>query len=301
MPSMSSFSNKIFTYEEALPTRSLSRLPGVLSFSNISNEAVLFRLLLGTVDIKYNLDLTASIRQRTNYSNLQSVLNKRLSLNSIYNCQVPIKNNKDKINKYFKENRKNTRIYEEVLMEFSNFFYQKYKGSHLAAYVHLYRCLEYISFSFPMIYVSKAGTYQGTYDALKSFFSDQQKSELKFFKKFLSTLLDESILNLQLDIDVKSPNIQMLEQFKSLIKNIADQEKICYTDNGSTISIAYYDLFDLAVTLRNRYFHMLSGGAKNISSRNICVDSFFEFINEYVANWIAFVYFEIVKYGVESL
>lgn len=240
------------------------------------------------------------IKQRVNYAHLGTKLNKKLSSSSISDCQLPISNNVQNFNLYIKRNRKNTLMFSKLLFEFSNFFYQKQKYSSIAAFVHLYRCIEYISYCFPLVYTSKAGDYKGTYDALKSFFSEEQKSELKFFKVFQNTLVDATILNLQLSIDIKAPDANMRNEFERILDDLCIG--IPHSINSGSLTINYANLFDLIISLRNRYFHMLAGdNKKNIDTIKANMDYLFDSVNDHIANWIAFIYFEITRFGVENI
>lgn len=293
------YQDKIFTYYDPLSLRSINVLPEVLTFNNPSKEALLFRLLLGTINISNNYDMF-KIKQRINYAQLGTKTVGRLSALSIGDCQIPLLDNKDNFTKYMKRNRTNHEIYDKLLFEFSNYFYQKSKDSNIAAFVHLYRCIEFISYTFPLVYASKSNNYHGTYKALKSFFSEEQKSELKFFKAFQKSLIDESILNLQLVLDIITPDEEMGNRINAILRDV------CFglhsTDNGTSISINYGSLFDFIITLRNRYFHMLTGsGNRNIDDTSICIEYLFKSINDHVANWIAYIYYEITKFGFESL
>lgn len=290
------FTEKIFTYHDAMPGTT-KKLPEALTFNNPPHEAILCRLLLGTIDIEHNFE-SSKIKQRINFANLGIVKNQRLGLKVFEEIGLPVLENKDIIDNYFRGNRRNNSIYRGVLIEFSNYFYQKNKGAYLSSFVHLYRCIEFISYSFPLIYASKSRDYNGTYNALKLYFSDDQKSELKFFKKFQLELIDNNVLNLRFDIEIESPNSDMSEEFIKIIRSLCSGLDLA---ENNELSLPYKDLFDFTIRLRNRYFHLLSGtNQRNIQSDKIIVENLFKGINDIVANWIAYIYFEILKFGLEN-
>lgn len=117
-----SYRQPIYTYYEALSDRCQSSVPEVLSFrENLSPEAVLFRLLLGTINVKQNFEENV-IRQRGNYANLPFTTVRRLSQRSLEDSRVPVLDGS--FNKYLRQNRKNSCVFEQVLYEFSSYFYQ---------------------------------------------------------------------------------------------------------------------------------------------------------------------------------
>lgn len=55
------------------------------------------------------------------------------------------------------------------------------------------------------------------------------------------------------------------------------------------------------ITLRNRFFHNLNGGAKNIESNNIVdSDELFSFINPMAMHWIAMVFLQVTSYSLSE-
>jgi len=289
---------KVFTYNEALPIWTIPKLPEVITFKNPSYEALLFRLLLGTINITHNHEKII-IKQRANYSILGIEQNTVLSSRNIQNCLGAL-NQVESVNTYFKRNRKNTDVFEQVLLEFTNYFFQRDKGAHTTAFVHLYRCIEYMSYCFPLIYASKTQDYSGTYKSLKNFLSGEQKSELKFFKAFQATLMGSSFLNSKIHLDIVSPTSDMKDIFNEIIRELCRGN--IDSDSGGVITIKYEAFFDFIINLRNRYFHFMTGtNMKNISSKDISMDYFFKSVNEQIANWISLIYFEICRFGIENI
>ncbi|AVQ98369.1 hypothetical protein OBCHQ24_04870 [Oceanobacillus iheyensis] len=292
------YESNIYIYEDAIPKRSEHLLPNVLTFDNPTRESVLLRLLLGTLNVTNKLD-DIHIKQRINYSHLGMKTVTNLSKKSLADCQLNIYEDIDNFNRYIRRNRRNTAIFENLLFEYTSFIHQKMRKAHISGFVHLYRCIEYISYTFPLIYASKSTDYKGTFDALSSFFSNQ-KSELKFFKKFQETLIGNDVLSLTVSLPINAPNVEMIDKFKSIITNNICRG-ILFDIRGNTLILEYKDLFDFIITLRNRYFHMLEGdGKRNIKEIDVSMDLFFETVNEVVANWIAYIYFEITKFGLEN-
>lgn len=292
------YTDNIYIYTDAIPQRSQHLLPEVMKFSNPSKEAILYRLLLGTIDIR-NKHNDIFVKQRTNYAHIGTKKVNRLGYKSIEDSEIVVYQDIENFNIYFKRNRKNTHIFENLLFEFSNFITQREKGSHISGFVHLYRCIEYISYTFPLIYAAKSNDFKGTYTTLQSFFAEQ-KSELKFFKIFQKTLFDNSILESPISIRINAPNNDMGEKFKNIIEGICTGFPIEVSETELILNFEH--IHDFILTLRNRYFHMLEGDNKrNIKAIDVDMDILFETVNEVVANWISYIYFEITKFGIESL
>ena len=78
---------------------------------------------------------------------------------------------------------------------------------------------------------------------------------------------------------------------------------LAYFLNHHQIVISRRFLLSFIVNLRNRYFHLASGGYnENISSRQLSEsDIFFEIINDIGMNWVAQIYLEILILSVEDL
>lgn len=289
---------KIFTYQEVLSNSSIQRLPSSLTFTLPSKEAILFRLLLGTLNISHNFD-TFKIKQRTNYSILGRKKVSRLTHLSVFDCKVTL-TDFDAVNAYFNKNRINTSFFSELLAEFSYYFYQSSKNAHMAAFIHLYRALEHLSYAFPLLYAKKSNDYKGTFSAMQSFFSnDSNASELKLFKEFQKTLIATSVLqNGQVHFDCNTHDPDLTSKTIQVLMSISVGLDV--TNNGTQVSIYYKDFFSFILNLRNRFFHLLLGSErKNISSKEIYPDLLFKIVNEDIANWIAYLYFELCSYGIE--
>ncbi|WP_345243244.1 hypothetical protein [Pontibacillus salipaludis] len=295
---MSTYTTDIFKYIEKLPSRSSSKLPEVLQFTNPSAEAILFRLLMGTIDL-HHIHEGVDIKQRKNYSMFGSVTsNHRLSYRTFEDCPITLQDDPESIDKYFKKNRSNNKLFENVLSEISYYFYYKNKNSYSSGFIHLYRCLEYLSFSFPMIYASKSHEYIGTFKKLQSFFKGDI-SELKFFKRFLSTLLDSTTQSIYIDVNLRATSHTLIDNYKSIIDDLLQGKDYSY--NNYIFSIKCIDYYDFLLKLRNRFFHFLSGSTNNnIPTTKIHVEEFFENINDGALNFISALFFEICKFGIEQ-
>ena len=89
--------------------------------------------------------------------------------------------------------------------------------------------------------------------------------------------------------------------FKSL-KEVIDST-IIHEDSTEyyMLAIKYKDMGSFIISLRNRFFHNLNGGAKNIQSDKIVdSDELFSFINPMAMHWIAMVFLQVTAYSLSE-
>lgn len=289
-----------FSYHECIESRFLRHIKPEFSFSATpSNEAILIRLLLGTLKVT-NLYTTDSFDQNNNYSILGIQTNSSLSSSIITNCLSPDYNIND-VCKYIEKTKYvNNDFYLNLLEELSSYFYKKSKYSHTTCFLHLYRSIEYISYSFPLIYASISRDFYGSFNKLKNYF-DTSKSELVFFDEFIKKLLDIELLEtpLTFNFDTLSPEVN--RNHFQIIKQILSTANIDNEVTNVSITTTYQNLLNLSINLRNRYFHFAVGGQRNIRPTEIIEnDIFFSLINEELLNWISMIYFKILSASINK-
>lgn len=298
-----------FKFKECLSLRSLNALPPFLKINSSQNsEVILMRLLSGTLDFDNTISKDKII-QRVNYTLTDFEANSRISSKLILDIyKIDGKNIKlSKIDDYYKKSiiRGNKIYFENLLLEFCNYFYQSQKKSYATGFLHLYRATELISYCFPLHFVSKAKSYKTTYNSLKDFFT-KTGGELSFFQTFVNGHLfkDNPILDIDLAIKIYQTNTVLQEQYFRAIKKICDHnDKIgikSETPNNEII-ITRKGLTSLIIDLRNRYFHLLSGDHNdNFSSKEIAeVDLFYKIVNDLILNWLSVIYFEVLLNTIE--
>jgi hypothetical protein len=284
-----------YTYQEAIGNSFIRHLkPQFSLINNPSNEALLIRLLVGTVRAT-NILSTDSFDQFKNYSILGTPPNSAISTRPIKECIEP-ESTIEKLCGYIDGSRNiNNNFFIHLLEEISSYFYKKSKSSHTTCFVHLYRALEYISYSFPLIYASISREYYGSFNKLKLYF-DGSKSELVFFDEFTKKLLDTGFLESPLTFNFSTLSPDINRNHFNIIKNILTPENIDNEVTHVSITTSYQHLIKLTINLRNRYFHFAVGGQRNIRSTEIIEnDIFFSIINDEILNWISIIYFEILK------
>lgn len=185
----------------------------------------------------------------------------------------------------------NRTFYKDVLSEFSNFFLQTNRNSHTAAFVFLYRVLERLSFSIPLLYSSTQSDYFGTFNQLKEFFSNDLQGELGLFKVFLNQgrFIDPLVLDFVYDLNFASSNGHASKYF-----NLARSMKAQYLNTDATINkveIQFREVPEMLKSIRNRFFHFRTGdGQKNIRIEHVLdTDEFFKNVNPIFASFLAFV------------
>lgn len=264
----------------------------------ISNEAVLIRLLCGTLKTKYLLDGNEVIlEQRKNYSvpgiEQNNCLKKRI-IKDFFSFEHYRALERKSIDKYLNSNRKNHYVHGQVLAELTGALIWMEK-SPIESFVHIYRALEFMSYSFPLIYASKSMDYKGSYEKLKKFMSGDSDGELKFFKTFLNELFKNNLLfQYEFEIYFLNGNERLIkEELERVINNSY------YSFDGNTMKIRFANIIDFIITLRNRYFHMLLGkGTDNFYDIKYDKREIFLAVNPVFINWLSMVYKEIVSYSI---
>lgn len=298
---------KQFTYLECLPPESLIILPDYLHIiPTQSAEVLLLRLLTGTIDIQ-NTTFDVLIPQRTNYSIHDYLTNTCIDENTILQVFTESDISIDNVKTYYLNIHTfgNRRLFENLLLELSNYFYQKNSSSYALGFLHLYRAIELVSYCFPLYYTSKAKSYEKTYVTLKDFFG-KVEGELNFFKKFVNEHLfkdNQTFLDIRLPINIVAPGVELQEQYYNAFKKICTLGKITLNSAipFTEIVISRRDLPSLIYSLRNRYFHLLSGDYNdNFSSSELAeINSFYENINDTILNWLTIIYIEILVTTIE--
>lgn len=273
----------------------------------ISDEALLLRLLMGTLDMKITIDDSTSknVKQRNNYLRLESIkYNSSVSSGGIKKILDSSNISSEILNKYLLNNRKNSSLYKKILMEFSMCFYYREKKEFLSEFIFIYRIVECIAYSFPLIYASKSGNFEKGFKDLKSFFSNEKdQGELNFFNRFMTTFLDNEMQNVNLELNLENYSIDLNEKAYNFNKLISPSKITELDEVNSKMKIKYKDSISFIISLRNRFFHNLLGSTNNqilMSDYSDLIEIYFKEFNEKFLNWISVIIFEITLYGIEN-
>jgi len=279
--------------------------------SDISSECLILRLLVGGVKLTHS-QLETSFKQNNNFCELGEVNEHTTSKASLLGSIEYINSSTmEDARKYFLKNKVNDDIYTKLLNEYANYFYQSSKGCHLAAFVHLYRSIEYLCYPFPLIYAFKTKTFKNSFDNLKVFFGESNNGGgSSFFQNFISTLIDEDILELKLDINIVSDNnsitltdkeVDEIEKvINGIYKNATSSSLQDYDYSNGTISIPYKHFWNVIIAIRDSFFRYENGGQANIEIDNLDPDLFFSVVNKDILNWLSYIFLEMYKFGVEN-
>jgi len=204
-----------------------------------------------------------------------------------------------------KFNRKNFKFYSRLCTELDNFYYFQNKESYITAFVYIYRILETISYSFPLIYASKTDDFIGSYENFKSWISgNKEKGERGFFKTFIETIVKNDPLEEHtIDINIVAESDEIKSYFFNAIKRVCPEEvfNLEHTNEPNKLSINFVEFHSLIINIRNRFFHLLNSGQQNLQSDEL-LDSeyFFSLINKSCMNWLSLVIFEILSITIEN-
>lgn len=185
---------------------------------------------------------------------------------------------------------KNRSFYQDVLSEFSSHLIQSERKSHVAAFVFLYRLLERLSYSVPLLYTKSSHDFLGTFKSLQAMLAADASGELGFFKKFLNQgdFIDKTILDTTYTIDFSLCNDRgkHSKTIDTLFSDFDSKDPSIYK-----FTIKFRDVQSLLVTLRNRFLHKRTGdGQQNISIKDLGdPDDFFSVVNEVFRSFLAVV------------
>jgi hypothetical protein len=288
---------------EALPPRVADKLPKALQISPskpIYYKSLILRLLTGTINIECK-KTNKVIEQRKNYTTLSYTVNKlafKKSLVLAIPCDLPTYG--DHLKRTLNNNYS---LHRDIFFEFCGYFYQSGEGHEIGAFVHLYRVLERIAYCLPLVWAARARDYKGTFKLLKTYFSDPKIGELKILKHFITDFIDDSFRKVQVTLNVHSIHTDWQSRYyKMLFKLLEHSPSLVSSTPNTQITVHFEALLDLMITVRNKYFHALTGDANSYSSEEI-VDSneFFAILNEALANWLSFLIAQIYDYELKRL
>lgn len=276
---------------EIFHSSKLPSIPPKLIFSNTSSlryyKVELFRLLVGLSSFKCIIN-DHVITQRENNLYLPAKTNKNLNpkMGRYFHIDTILmeKGLADQINRGF---------YDEILNEFYSYFYENSKGNHTTGFLHLYRILERIAIALPLVYAAHSNNYKGVYNDLKKFILDEKTGELSVLKKFISSFIDDIILDQSVDINfLILINDWHKNHFKALKKfNLHDAS----TPNAS-LTYKFRNIIDLIIKTRNSYFHALTGANNSFALDEVVHnDAFFESLNPVFCNWLSYIILRIIK------
>lgn len=267
-----------------------------------SPQLLLIRLLTGATSI----DVFGTIeKQSTNFAafpaSAQSLDETSAVRDFLHTYDLRV--DEDELIKATIIDRKNRGFYQELLAEFINYFLQRKSGSDASAFIFLYRILERISFSTPLLYCSLSEGFYETFDSIKSLFvdengkGDKDAGELGLLKKFISQgrFIDRQVLEMQVTISFASAK-GGAESYFETAKKICANKFISAEPSTRKITIKFKDTIDWIITMRNRFFHSKTGDWRaNIRSVDLIdCDEFFECMNNVFCSYLSLLVLQTI-------
>lgn len=185
----------------------------------------------------------------------------------------------------------NREFYKEILSEFLNFQIQTLRGSNASAFVFLYRILERLSYSVPLLYTSTQSDFKGTFRDLKAILNADVDGELGLFKKFLGKgrFIDPIKLQVAQRVSFSSVSGYGLQYYALTEQRF--KKFVSKDQNTLEVEIKFSDIPEFLITIRNRFFHSRTGdGKENITTIEMPdPDEYFEKVNPVIASFLAIV------------
>ena len=291
-----------FKYSEILGATALRRLPERLRIKGAGDSELLLivRLLSGAARLEH-VKSTKIIKQTDNYFS-EDLKGYGQQWDRKFPKLVAEDYTPELFSEFIESARfQNKKFYKNILAELSYYFYYQAKGGHATAFVFLYRALEHISYAFPLIYASKTDDFSKTFRFLQELMSgDKVSGELGFFKSFVKTVykddpIFESSVDFPITMETESEQKMIFNVLRELCKGdmIADA-----TENPRILSIHYVEIGSFIIQIRNRFFHYMNGGAKNIETFNISdVDILFSLVNKKFLYWLSTVFLAVFSHA----
>jgi hypothetical protein len=291
----------LFSFNEPIASNYLPTIPPYLRISpNTTYDVLVMRLLTSTVKLK-NTKYNKNVILDENYTNFPYNKITRKSGKQIRSFISPV-GVQDFIRFSQKFYGRNILFYHNLLQELTFYFYYSHERQHQAAFVNLYRTLEYMSFSFPMIHVSHFGNIIGSFNSLKGYFAEDIKtSEIKFFERFIERLFNGTpYLGLTTTFNFSSPDINLANNCFDAFNGLSSDWTVSNRPTHN-LEIENKYLIQLFKNIRNKYFHFAVGGQRNLQNIDLKdPDFFFEKINKPFLNWFAFIYKTMIIESVDN-
>ncbi|HEX8264718.1 MAG TPA: hypothetical protein VF596_04795 [Pyrinomonadaceae bacterium] len=287
---------------EAISTATAARLPLSLQTATtpVYYKSLILRLLTGTIDIECQ-KTGRVIQQRNNYSTLVYTPNRR-AYKRILESAIPCS-----LSDYDRHTRATLRhnlsLYRDIYFEFCGYFYLRDIENELGAFVHLYRVLERIAYCLPLMWAAKAQDYKKTFDTLKKYFSEPKIGELKVLKKFITDFIDVTERHTHATLNITSIHADWQSRYyRAIYEIVRDWDSLVSSTPDTQIIVHFEAILNLAIIIRNNYFHALTGQAESFDSEQIIDNNeFFAIFNENLVNWLAFLIFQIFENELERL
>lgn len=291
-----------YIYIESLVKDKEKCSAGLSLKKNLSPALRIFRLITGSCEIKDQY-YGKTYKLRRNYTNIPFKKN-RLNYSSLQG-NFPEEVTRNDLSNYFSSLKSNEEFYSLIEFELINCLTARDNGRYLEAFVFLYRLLEGISYSVPLMYMSRAKNFMQSFKSMQAAMPTSEKEgELLLFKHFIETSWkDKDFFSATLDINLSKIEVEELRSiYFAIYKKHVEKGAVSSETEDEEICIRFSGFRGFLVSIRNRYFHFLQGSwQKNIESGEIVFpDLFFKPLIDLGLNWIAICLFEIFMFDIEN-
>jgi len=261
-----------------------------------SSELILIRILLGSASFDSVRD-GKTWQQEDDFSVIGIPTRKYRTRNQFRTHLKAAGIPQKELDQHLRRNLKQEGYYKDLVAEVILALWRMKTREHTLAFIHIYRLLERISFAFPVVYAARSTDFKAAYTVLREYIGGgTDKGELGFFKKFTETSIDKLLTGAIAKLDLSPLSSADRPPVYATVKKFLPQTSIHSEIPDLAIEFPYSEVLDLLVNLRNRFFHFSSNHTQNISSIDLPVcDHLFENLNEIFLNWLAVIYFEILR------
>jgi hypothetical protein len=287
----------LFTFSDPIAVNYRRSLPGYFHVNlGTSYDVLLLRLLSSNLKITYkktgkNIPVNWNVFSFPSHKVTRKSILPIKALFSPFTVQDYVRFS----NKFYGRNLK---FYQNLLQETVFYFYYSNQEQHLSAFVSLYRTLEYMSYSIPLMHSSHFGNYLGTFNALRSYFVDAKTSEIVFFQNFINRIYNGTpYLTLTTIFDFSNPDGVIARNcYDSFFRLMNPADWVTANPLTQLLEIENKNLLVLLKNTRNRYFHFGVGSQRNIHVTDLSdPDFFFGKINDGFFNWLSFIFGTVIK------
>lgn len=275
-------------------------LPYQFRVSSGNNQAILIRLLAGSIDC-IHLHKSKLIKIRKFHREDRIEKNTKSAIRH-YCSDYDTDPNLSNFDNYLKLNRVNNKYFESLCREIAYAKIHEKQHSSISCFFHCYRSLEKISFTFPLLYSSVTQDYLSMYTDLKGIFTSNSMGELKFLEKFIDRELRNHSLNtLTIDIELPSSEIDK-ENHKRTIRKLPTKivDSIQFEDTEMKVPFKHFS--SVFIETRNKFMHFSSDYNKNFSMKDdFDIELYLEHLNSAFFIWFKYMYSFIIEKRIDQI
>lgn len=260
--------------DEYLNAQQIAKLPSVY----------LILLLRGCLCVK-NLAKSHMIRQISDYGSYpyKKIASGNLK-NHIMRLQILPANNR----KLFSNNN----FYRLLAVEFAAAFYARGCSNWEMSFFHIYRALERMSYALPMIYAQSTQDFMKSYEHLKKFIiANDNTGEIGFLKKAVETILDANEQRMVFKYTIEN------SEYKAIKRCFHDSLRSRDYNSDDPVVLEFDPVQSLSflISIRNGFFHSLSGKENIFLTELGCPDLFFQKIVDNLLNVLSYLVIKIIE------